>query len=117
MPSLNTTLVIYRKPSDETWFENAFCNGMETNKFYDFQKEEEPNAQQRQMLSNVCVNCEVMDSCLAYAIKYNEDGWWGMATKKERLALRRGIVRRGTDIMQLNLKKISRLLVIHEPNK
>ena len=115
MPGPNTTLVVYRKPADEVWFEDAYCNNMETDLFYNFQIEEEPNPEQRRIMSNICINCPVMELCQAYAVKYNENGWWGMTTKRERFYLRRRIVRRGTDIMQLSLKKIARLLVIYEP--
>jgi WhiB family redox-sensing transcriptional regulator len=70
----------------DDWRVYAACRGMDSNLFY-------PQSGQmpRDEAIDACGKCEVSDECLAYAIKYEDRGFWAGTTGSERASLREAL--------------------------
>jgi WhiB family transcriptional regulator, redox-sensing transcriptional regulator len=73
---------------DDSWMEDAACQGKDTNDFFEFPSNNPIVAQD---MKNFCVNaCKVRDRCLLWALYVPEQyGIWGGMDADERRALRR----------------------------
>lgn len=73
---------------DDSWMDDAACNGKDTNDFYDF---ESGNPMKEQDAKTFCVlACPVRERCLMWALLVPEPyGVWGGMGENERRELRR----------------------------
>ena len=74
---------------DYDWQEKAICRGIEVGRFYP--SENEPIDPE---LSALCSTCPVQQKCLNHAILYEQYGYWGGTTERQRVTIRKqsGIV-------------------------
>ena len=62
--------------------EKGLCKGTDTDLFFS------DNAKDLALAKGICVQCPVIDSCLAYAMSGEEHGVWGGKSARERKLLR-----------------------------
>lgn len=83
-------------PSND-WMSQSKCSELEPAKafgwFFPLPKKEPLenlfDTHSPERAKKICRTCPVIEECLEYAIRHNEDGVWGGTTKRERRALKR----------------------------
>lgn len=63
----------------DAWVSSARCAGSDTNLFYRVEA-----AYDRDYLTLLCAGCPVQPNCLAHALYWDEEGWWGGTSKRDR---------------------------------
>ena len=86
------SIVSYQLRYDSKQFNNASCEGLDTEFFYPPQEKFEPG--EAELLKRICIECPVMEACLEWAIAHERYGVWGATTPYER-----GVNRKGYNIM------------------
>jgi WhiB family redox-sensing transcriptional regulator len=77
----------YQLRYDAKQFENAACQGIDTEFFYPPQDKFAPG--EAEILKRICVECPVMDACLEWGLVHERYGVWGGTTPYERFGLRK----------------------------
>ena len=71
---------------DNSWMAQGACRGQDPSTFFPSRTEPEKVKQAKA----VCAGCPVKDSCLEWALYYNErDGVWGGVSARKRRLMRR----------------------------
>jgi len=70
---------------DTLWFDQANCKGSDTESFFVESGDNYPPE-----LARICKACDVKNECLAFAVKYRVQGYWGGTNEKQRKFLRFG---------------------------
>ena len=65
---------------EELWKLNAACANTDPESFFT----ESSGNYDFSYIKKICDSCTVIEDCLAYAIKYQMDGWWANTTVAER---------------------------------
>lgn len=70
-----------------TWADRANCQGTDTNHF--FTDSDSTMYMDKPLISRICSNCEVINECHDYSLRYNVLGWWANTSEKIRREQRR----------------------------
>lgn len=79
----------HRRQLGWDWAQQAACSGLDTELFYQADKERGVSQRLREARAKaICAVCPVIDECLRDALRRNEPhGVWGGLTSEERLNL------------------------------
>lgn len=69
------------------WQDSANCIGIDVEAF--FSPDETRQYRDVPLLKRVCGNCDVLNECKEYSLKYMVRGWWGNTSEAERDRIRR----------------------------
>jgi WhiB family redox-sensing transcriptional regulator len=77
-----------RKPSD---YENPLCAQVGGDLFYsdDFDEKGEDSLIRFKMAKKICTDCEHINECYMWGLKYEQHGIWGGTTPSDRKDIRR----------------------------
>lgn len=64
------------------WMDKANCKGLDTEEF--FAGDETKVYNNKPLLTRICGNCEVLEECKDYSLRYAVQGWWGNTSEKQR---------------------------------
>lgn len=64
------------------WMDKASCIGLDTEEF--FAGDETKVYNNKPLLTRICGNCEVLEECKDYSLRYAVQGWWGNTSEKQR---------------------------------
>lgn len=82
-----------RPRRDETWRDRAACVGLPVDWWVPAAPEDHgrgrPIPEPAPQAVAMCADCPVRSECLAYAVEWNEQGYWGGLTEVQRRRLRR----------------------------
>lgn len=62
------------------WMERANCIGTDTDQFFT----DKTMYENKHLLQRICSNCDVLEECRKYSLRYNVQGWWGGMSEKMR---------------------------------
>jgi len=71
---------------DYSWQAHANCTELSPTDFYLAH-----GKKYSQKVIDACKNCIVQEDCLSHALKYEEYGYWGGTTSKQRVSLRKAL--------------------------
>lgn len=71
---------------DIKWMNKGNCVGIDTEQF--FPGDETKVYENKPFLQRICSNCEVLEECKDYSLRYAVQGWWGGTSEKTRRDLR-----------------------------
>ena len=71
---------------DSDWMVDANCK--DTDSDYFFTQGDATAYEDKNLISRICSNCDVLKECQDYSIKYDVLGWWGNTSEKQRRDIR-----------------------------
>lgn len=69
------------------WMDKANCKDTDTDYF--FTEGDSTMYMDKQLISRICSNCDVIKQCHDYSLRYNVLGWWANTSEKIRREQRR----------------------------
>jgi hypothetical protein len=77
-----TTSLDRRAVEELKWMDKAGCIGLDTDHF--FAGDETKVYDNKPLLQKICSNCDVLEQCQEYSLRYAVQGWWGNTSEKQR---------------------------------
>ena len=72
----------------DDWRDSASCRGTDVNEYY---ATETMRTEVRERLEMRCGGCPVYESCLDWAVRYEEYGYWAGTLPKDRVRIRKEV--------------------------